>query len=64
MKFESIRGNFQRFLDLMHAHGGPDGMIQNGIPWDKVVGGVHTTMRMSISNSADKKTKKAKPTSS
>lgn len=39
MKFESIKGNMQRFLDLMHAHGGPDGMIQNGIPWDKVVWG-------------------------
>lgn len=39
MKFESIRGNMQRFLDLMHAHGGPAGMIQNGIPWEKVVWG-------------------------
>ena len=39
MEFESFRGNFQRFLDLMHTHGGPDGMIQNGIPWDKVVWG-------------------------
>ena len=39
MKFESIRGNMKRFLDMMHAHGGPDGMIQNGIPWDKVVWG-------------------------
>ena len=39
MKFESIRGNMQRFLDLMHAHGGPEGMIQNGIPWEKVVWG-------------------------
>lgn len=39
MKFESIRGNFQRFLDLMHIHGGPKGMIKNGIPWEKVVWG-------------------------
>ena len=39
MKFESIRGNFQRFLDLMRAHGGPQGMIEHGIPWDKVAWG-------------------------
>lgn len=39
MQFESIRGNMQRFLDLMHAHGGPEGMIQNGIPWEQVVWG-------------------------
>ena len=28
-----------RFLDLMRAHGGPDGMIKNGIPWEKIVWG-------------------------
>lgn len=39
MKFESIRGNFQRFSDLVCAHGGPQGMIDLGIPWKKVVWG-------------------------
>ena len=31
----------QRFLDLMRAHGGPQGMIDKGIPWEKVAWG-HT----------------------
>ena len=39
MKFESIRGNIQRFLDLMRARGGPQGMIEHGIAWDKVAWG-------------------------
>ncbi len=46
MKFESIRGNIQRFLNIMHAHGGTQGMIDKGIPWDKVVwGGTYVTDR-------------------
>ena len=39
MQFESIKGNRQRFWDLMQAHGGPEGMIQNGIPWEKAAWG-------------------------
>ena len=39
MKFESIKGNMQRFLDLMHACGGTQGMIDKGIPWEKVAWG-------------------------
>lgn len=39
MKFESIKGNMQRFNDLIDACGGTQGMIDKGIPWEKVAWG-------------------------
>lgn len=39
MKFESIRGKFKYFLNLIHTYGGPQGMIDKGIPWEKVAWG-------------------------
>ena len=39
MKFESIRGNMKRFCDLIDACGGTQGMIDHGIPWEKVAWG-------------------------
>ena len=39
MKFESIRGNMKRFCDLIDACGGTQGMIDMGIPWEKVAWG-------------------------
>ncbi len=39
MKFESIKGNMQRFNDLINACGGTQGMIDKGIPWEQVVWG-------------------------
>ncbi len=39
MKFESIRRNMKRFGDLLHACGGTQGMIDKGIPWEKVAWG-------------------------
>lgn len=39
MKFESIKGNMKRFNDLIDACGGTQGMIDKGIPWEKVAWG-------------------------
>ena len=39
MKFESIRGKFKHFYNLIHTCGGPQGMIDKGIPWEKVAWG-------------------------
>lgn len=39
MKFESIKGNMKRFNDLINACGGTQGMIDKGIPWEKVAWG-------------------------
>lgn len=39
MKFESIRGKFKHFYDLIHTCGGTRGMIARGIPWEKVAWG-------------------------
>lgn len=39
MQFESIKGNMQRFNDLINACGGTQGMIDKGIPWKQVVWG-------------------------
>lgn len=44
MQFESIKGNMQCFLDLMHACGGTQGMIDKGIPWEKVAWGAPMTV--------------------
>lgn len=38
MKFESIKGNMKRFNDLIDAFG-TQGMIDKGIPWEKVAWG-------------------------
>lgn len=39
MKFESIKGNMKHFNDLIDACGGTQGMIDKGIPWEKVAWG-------------------------
>lgn len=39
MKFESIRGKFKHFYNLIHTCGGTRGMIARGIPWEKVAWG-------------------------
>ena len=39
MEFESIRGKFKHFYNLIHTCGGPQGMIDKGIPWEKVAWG-------------------------
>lgn len=39
MKFESIRGKFKHFYNLIHTCGGTQGMIDKGIPWEKVAWG-------------------------
>lgn len=39
MEFESIRGKFKHFYNLIHTCGGPQGMIDKGIPWGKVAWG-------------------------
>ena len=39
MKFETIKGYMKRFNDLIDSCGGPDGMIERGIAWQKVAWG-------------------------